>query len=148
MLHGSGKVHAWVIVRSHFPGECTCFVWGGGGGGGIITSKALVAFSVVDWLSDHLIVGRSQKENAADLRELLVTFLSKMTLYRRGRRATLWCVCATALRAGPRSFRAGSRMTLSFGSLVHPKWGCFRCRYRTSSWRLSWRRCCCPSGRE
>ena len=50
----------------------------GGGGGGIITSKALVAFSVVDWLSDHLLVGRSQKENAADLRELLVTF-RKMT---------------------------------------------------------------------
>ena len=28
---------------------------------------------------------------------------------------------------------------------VHPKWGCFRCRYRNSSLRLSWRRCCCPS---
>ena len=75
---------------------------------------------MVDWLSDHLLVGRSQKENAADLRELLVTFLSKMTLYRRRRRATLWCMCATALRAGSRSFRAGSRITLSFqyGSLV------------------------------
>ena len=92
----------------------------------MITSKALVAFSVVDWLSGHLLVahGRSQKENAAELRELLVTFLSKMTLYRRRRRATLWCMCATALRAGSRSFRAGSPMTLSFqcGSLVH---GCF-----------------------
>ena len=50
----------------------------GGGGGGIVTSKALVALSVVDWLSEHLL-GRSQKENAADLRELLVKFLSKMT---------------------------------------------------------------------
>ena len=113
-------------------------VWfvGGGGGGGIITSKALVAFSVVDWLSDHMLVGHSQRENAADLQELLVTFLSKMTLYRRHRRATLWCMCATALRAGSRSFRAWSRMTLSFqyGLLVHPKRGCFRCRYRTSSW--------------
>ena len=27
-------MHAWVIVRSHFPGECTCFVCLGGGGGG------------------------------------------------------------------------------------------------------------------
>ena len=26
--------------------------------------------------------------------------------------------------------------------------GLLRCKYRTSSWRLSWRRCCCPSGRE
>ena len=84
MLHGSGKgacMGYTVVVRSHFPGECTCFVCVGGGGGGIITSRALVAFSVVDWLSDHLLVGRSQKENAADLRELLVTFLSKMTSY-------------------------------------------------------------------
>ena len=48
------------------------------GWGGIITSKALVAFSVVDWLSDHLLVGRSQKENAADLREMLVKILSKI----------------------------------------------------------------------
>ena len=120
------------------------------GWGGIITSKALVAFSVVDWLLDHLLVGRSQKENASDLREMLVKILSKMTLRRRRRRATLWCMCATALRAGSRSFRVGSRKTSSFqyGSLVHPKWACFRCKYRTSSWRLSWRRCCCPSGRE
>ena len=94
-----------------------------GEGGGIIISKALVAFSVVDWLSNHLPVGRrrSEKENAADLRELLVTFLSKMTLCHRRRRATLWCMCVTALRAGSRIFRAGSPMTLSFGSLVHPK---------------------------
>ena len=54
-----------------------CWLWVGG----IITSKALVAFSVVDWLSDHLLVQHSQKENAADIRELLVKFLSKMTLY-------------------------------------------------------------------
>ena len=30
-----------------------------------------------------------------------------MTLDRRRRRATLWCMCATALRAGSRSFRVG-----------------------------------------
>ena len=99
---------------------------------------------MVDWLSGHLLVGRSQKENAADLRELLVTFLSKMTLYRRRRRATLWCMRATALRAGSRSFRAGSPMTLYFqcGSLVHPKrlymWVHPRGRYKASTWR---RRC-------
>ena len=48
----------------------------------------------------------------------------------------------TSTAAGSRSFWVGSRMTFSFqyGLLVHPKWGCFRCRYRTSSWRLSWRR--------
>ena len=69
---------------------------------------------MVDWLSDHLFVGRSQNENAADLRELLVKFLSKMTLHRRRRRATLWYMCVTALRAGSRSFRVGSRMKLSF----------------------------------
>ena len=31
---------------------------------------------MVDWLSDHLLVGRSQKENAAVLREMLVKILS------------------------------------------------------------------------
>ena len=62
---------------------------------------------MVDWLSDHLLVGRSQKENAADLREMLVKILSKMTLHRRRRRATLWSICTTALRAGSRSFRVG-----------------------------------------
>ena len=82
----------------------------GWGGGGIITSKALVDFSVVDWLSDHLLVGRSQKENAAVLREMLVKILSKMTLRRSRRGTTLWCMCATALRARSRSFRrVGSR---------------------------------------
>ena len=34
MLHGSGKGASLVIVRSHFPGECTCFVWWWWGGGG------------------------------------------------------------------------------------------------------------------
>ena len=141
-----------LLEKDFTAGKCTCFVcWGGGGGGGVVTSKALVAFSGVDWLSDHLLVGRSQKENAADLRELLVTFLSKMTLYRRRWRATLWCMvhvrdCTPSwVKELPGGVADDDTLSFQYGSLVHPKWGCFRCRYRTSSCRLSWNRCCCPS---
>ena len=72
MLHGSGKGACMGYSSKSFSGWMNVHVLfvGGGGGGGIITSKALVAFSVVDRLSDHLLVGRSQKQNAADLREL------------------------------------------------------------------------------
>ena len=105
MLHGSGKGACMGYSSKSFSGwmYMFCSLGGGGWGGGGYYLQDLVAFSVVDWLSDHLLVGRSQKENAADLRDLLVTFFSKMTLYRRCRRATLWCMCATALRAGSRS---------------------------------------------
>ena len=86
MLHGSGKgaCMGYTCSSKSFSGWMYMFcLLGGGGGERDYYLQGFGGFSVVDWLSDDLLVGRSQKESAADLRELLVTFLWKMTLYRR-----------------------------------------------------------------
>ena len=79
-----------------------------------------------DWLLDHAwFVGRSQKQNAAELRELLAILLLSVTS--RSQRVTIRR--ATAPRPGSRTFRMGLGTMVSIpfqdGVLVHSDWPYF-----------------------
>ena len=131
-----------LLEEDFTAGECTCFVcWGGGGvhvlfvgGGGGLSHHPRLWWLFPWWTGCRItcLLDALRKRTPQTFENCLWHFFRKwlFIVVVEERLFRLWCMCATAFRAGSRSFRAGSRMTLSFQyrSLVHPKWACFRCR--------------------